>query len=316
MNKGKQYIYTFLLLITCFVASPFMWHKIWKTSADAKKEPAVPVSANVTPTAPAGEVPAATEASTEGSAQPAVNYTAGSVSYFDDALFIGDSRMVGISEYGSLKNADYFCSEGLQASRIATEAVDGKTVDDVLNSKTYGKVYVMLGINEVGNDMDTTISKYSALVNDIKAKQPQAIIYLLANLHVSSFVEDGIINNGNIDTLNSRIAQLADYSTTYYLDVNSVFDDGYGGLNAEYTSDGIHPLAKYYGEWSDWLCANTVSKDGQAAAPEQAEVPQDNAAEATTPFAADAPQEAAAETVTTAAANSNSSGSNDYFSEY
>ena len=311
MNKGKQFIYTFLLLITCFVASPFMWRQIWKNSKEIKKEPAVPVSANIADASNAQPATEAAQQTTEAPASPA-NYVAAGADYFDDALFIGDSRTVGLNEYGTITNADYFCSVGLSAGLIDTERVNGKTVDDILNNKTYGKVYVMLGINEVGNDLDFTASKYSALVDDIKAKQPEAIIYLLANLHVSSFVEDGIINNASIDNLNSRIAQLADYSQVFYLDVNNVFDDGYGSFNAEYTTDGIHPLSKYYGEWCVWLSNNTVPAGGQAAAPQE---PQENAEVSTTPLTTEATQ--AAETKTSAPATTEkASGSNDYFSEY
>ena len=44
-------------------------------------------------------------------------------SYFDDALFIGDSRTVGLCEYGTLKNADYFASTGMSVYKLWNEKI-------------------------------------------------------------------------------------------------------------------------------------------------------------------------------------------------
>lgn len=38
--------------------------------------------------------------------------------YFDDALFIGDSRTVGISEYGDLNNATFFANTGMSVYNV------------------------------------------------------------------------------------------------------------------------------------------------------------------------------------------------------
>ena len=42
--------------------------------------------------------------------------------YFDDALFIGDSRTEGFVLYSSLSNIKAYCSKGLSISRIYTDA--------------------------------------------------------------------------------------------------------------------------------------------------------------------------------------------------
>ena len=44
--------------------------------------------------------------------------------YFNDALFIGDSRTVGIATYGTLKNADYFARVGMTVYNINKNATD------------------------------------------------------------------------------------------------------------------------------------------------------------------------------------------------
>ena len=118
----------------------------------------------------------------------------------------------------------------------------------------------MLGINELGFNLDQTVNKYSELVGQLKALQPDAVIYLEANLHVTAdrSASDSTFNNANIDQFNAQIASLVDHETVFYLDANELFDDETGNLNPDYTNDDTHPLGKYYATWCDWLCQHAV----------------------------------------------------------
>ncbi|MGN0329547.1 MAG: GDSL-type esterase/lipase family protein [Lachnospira sp.] len=187
--------------------------------------------------------------------------------YFDDALFIGDSRTVGLSEYGSINNATYFASTGMDIYKIYNQKINvgkqGKTdLKSLLEKNKYSKVYIMLGINELGYDFDRTINKFQELIDIIKSSQPGVIIYIEANLHVSESrsVSDEIFNNTNIDIFNRKLAELADNDSIFYLDVNPLFDDDKGNLRADYTYDNTHVLGKYYKVWTDWIASNAVVK--------------------------------------------------------
>ncbi|MDO4863631.1 MAG: GDSL-type esterase/lipase family protein [Ruminococcus sp.] len=282
MNKFKQCAYTLLLLATCFVASPFMVHEIWKSSALAEKpvasappevkkndgtqdvtdENGQPVTqpegaAPAGTTAAGGQAPAAETATTP--AQPDI-FVESDLAYFDDALFIGDSRTVGLMEYGDFKSSDFFCTEGLATDKINQTEVNGKKFDEVIDAKQYGKVYIMLGINEVGNDHEYVLTSYRAIVEKLKVHQPDAVIYVQANLHVTSYAETKVITNAAIDDLNRGIASLADNKRVFYLDINELYDDEYGYFNQSYTHDGVHPEGMYYTQWCQWLCTKTVPK--------------------------------------------------------
>lgn len=289
MNKFKQNTYTCLLLLTCFAASPFIFSKIWKSSEEAKKavniEPPSVSSADDptantedqtanSPTNPDGSAipPAEAPPSTSPSGEsadftfaPEFSFIQGDASYFDDALFIGDSRTVGIEEYGTLTNADYFCSVGMMASQIDNEYINGMSFDQLIDSKQYGKIYLMLGVNEVGNDFQYTLTQYRVIVERLKVHQPNAIIVIQANLHVSASAETNVINNSNINYLNSLIASLADNKKVFYIDINELYDDEYGYLKEAYTSDGVHPLAKYYTQWCEWLCSKEIAVNSDTA---------------------------------------------------
>lgn len=297
MNKFKQCTYTVILMLTCFVASPLIFHKIWKSSSEATKpvnvpppvvdhssgESSVPAPENSESSAPdatgPGEVSDVPDSQPGEVSQPDVefnppeqtpHFVQADPSYFDNALFIGDSRTVGIQDYGTLKNADYFCSVGLSAAKINNETINGRTFEQLIDGKQYGKVYVMLGINEVGNDIETTATAYRAIIERIKVHQPNAVIYVQGNLHVSLSASTSVINNDNINYLNSLIAAIADNSRVFYIDINELYDDEHGDLTESYTSDGIHPLAEYYKQWCEWLCTKTVSfADNTAEAPAQ-----------------------------------------------
>ena len=292
MKRYQKSLYTLLLLFTCLVASPFIFHQIWKNSKEAKRTQNVPppvVSQNTPPsesnvvqdegTAPelnegavtsagdasgtattaAGDQNALAATTTEAAASAgSVSFVTADPSYFDDALFIGDSRTVGIQENGNLKNADYFCDIGLSAYQIDDANINGMSFEQAIDAKQYGKVYVMLGINEVGNDFEYTVTKFRAVIEKIKVHQPNAIIYIEANLHVSAFAETNVINNAAINYLNSRYAELADNKKVFYIDVNTLYDDEYGYFNSAYTDDGVHPYAQYYKQWCEWLCTQTV----------------------------------------------------------
>jgi len=301
MNKFRQCIYTTILIVTCLIASPFIFKQIWNSSAEKKKvEKLPPITANIgnqtttpaqtgTPgesgvtttvsagqeqtTAPGGEA-ATTSASPEGATQAATEaptetpteapksgtFVKGDASYFDDALFIGDSRTVGIRDYGTLKNADYFCNVGMAAYKMSSETDGGYDFTGKLQSRQYGKVYIMLGINEVGNNFDYTVSAYSSIIDTVKQYQPNAIIVLLANLHVTAAAETSSISNDRINYLNSALQQFADNQTVFYIDINPVFDDPDGNLRADAAGDGVHVYADYYPVWCEYLCNNTISR--------------------------------------------------------
>lgn len=185
--------------------------------------------------------------------------------YFDDALFVGDSRTVGLMEYGNLDNASFFADSGMSVYGLALKklTIQGKgkvTFDEVLAEKQYGKIYLMLGMNELGYRFETTKTRYEQTVEKICEAQPEAIIYLCANMHVTKAQseKDEIYNNQNVNLINEVIANLADDERLIYLDVNELFDDEEGYLSEEYTSDAFHVLGRYYEDWVDWLCTKAI----------------------------------------------------------
>ena len=188
--------------------------------------------------------------------------------YFADAVFIGDSRTVGLSEYGKLGNADVFADTGMSVYNVTKKALpapDGEkhTLDERLQEKNYQIILLMLGINELGYDRNVSYKRYAELVEHIRELQPDAWIVLEANLHVTQAQseKDDIFNNENINQVNENIRQLAQENGLGYLDVNVLFDDENGCLKADCSADGAHVLGSYYDDWSAWILQELQSGD-------------------------------------------------------
>lgn len=187
--------------------------------------------------------------------------------YFDDALFIGDSRTVGLKEYGTLNNADYFATPGLSVYTVPKTRMavgdEELSLEDFLEQKDYGKIYLMLGMNELGYDFAQTVERYRTFVEELLSSEPGVILYLCANMHVTitRSENDTIYNNASINRMNAEIENLAEEKELPYLDINVLFDDEQGNLNAEYASDDSHVLGRYYETWCEWLRSKTVIRN-------------------------------------------------------
>ena len=177
-------------------------------------------------------------------------------SYFDDALFIGDSLTAGFQAYAGLPNAAYLCHNGINVWSAAEDDIfDGQTLAQALEGKCYGKIYILLGINELGTGTPESWAEgYSDLVAELRRLQPNALIFLQSIFHTTQEKSDSsIFKNSTIDARNAALSKLADRETVFYIDCNAAFDDGTGAMPAEYSGDGVHLKASYYALWRDYL---------------------------------------------------------------
>ena len=181
--------------------------------------------------------------------------------YFDDAVFIGDSRTVGLHDYGGLDKATFFATVGLNVYDMWSQRfceVDGEklTLEEALSRRQYKKIYFQIGINEMGRGtVDTFMQAYEESVRKFQQLQPDAIIYVQGIMRVTKEKsdKDKIFNNPGIQVRNERIAQLADNMKIFYIDVNEVVCDDTGNLRKELTFDNLHLYGSKYYIWVDFL---------------------------------------------------------------
>lgn len=195
-------------------------------------------------------------------------FSTGDENCFDDALFIGDSRTVGLQQYAGLDNATFYCATGLSVHKVFSSpivTVEGSnkkiTIEEALTGQTFGKIYLMLGINEMGTgDVESFIKKYGEVLERLQELQPDAIIYLESIMKVSSerSAQGDYINNEGIEARNAEIEKLADQKKVFYLDINPCVCDDSGALDAAYTFDGVHLKASYITLWKQYLFEHIV----------------------------------------------------------
>ena len=192
-------------------------------------------------------------------------------SYFNDAAWIGDSRTLGLADYSGWE-ADFYCDNGYSAygyvkgvKVTCQNTRASKTLEEHMAEHSYKKIYVMLGINDCGYGDTSFFSKnLQEMITMLEETQPDAIIYLVANLHIAAKSEqtgtDQVFSNANINAKNVAMAELADGVESFYLDYNELFTDEEGYLDEESSVDGFHFKAQWYMDWTGFFREHAVAE--------------------------------------------------------
>ncbi len=190
-------------------------------------------------------------------------------SYFSDALFLGDSRTVGLSLYSGLKS-NYYSQQGLNISSVVTSAFissgDKKiTLSQALDEKnSFTKVYISFGINEIGwPSTDSFIKAYTTLVELLQEKLPDAHIYVQEILPMAKATAENsrykpMGGNGKVKEYNERLYKLCEEKGLHYIALTEIFADENGDLTVTDSFDGIHLGVKSSKAWIEYLKNHTV----------------------------------------------------------
>lgn len=191
-----------------------------------------------------------------------------SEAYFENTLFIGDSRMVGFSIYRKLEGATYYCYQSADAFTILDKEYELEpygmiSLYNLLTISRFDKIYISLGINNVAAGIENHSKHYKRLLDIIQELQPDAIIYLLANLHITSELKSDLpyLTNENINLINMFISKFADNKKIFYLDPNVLYDDEYGNMDSELSYDHAHIYVKHYDRYLYFLLTHAVVFD-------------------------------------------------------
>ena len=191
-------------------------------------------------------------------------------SYFDDALFVGDSITEGIKLYDVMNNATVLSDVGVNLNSLYTkeviEAADGRKIPIMEASANYnpGKIYLLMGINSIADDEESFRAAYGRVVDTLITQHPDAIVYIQSILPVTAAYEarpNAVADNAKIDRYNAIIKELAAEKGVYYLNVAEIFKDADGCLYASASpKDGIHFGSAWYRKWFDYLRTHGVEE--------------------------------------------------------
>lgn len=234
--------------------------------------PAITGSQSAPTAAPPDTRPAQPQLPTYDFSQPAPEGEAVDNSYFDDAAFVGDSRTEGFMLYSGINTGAKLTSNGLSIFRLAEKkalTIEGQkyTLLEALALAEYGKVYLSLGINELGYNNDKGFYRnYCAAIDEIRRLQPNAVIYIqgLIPVNEAQVMEStghDYLTNDHLRVYNDLLRQAAEEKQVVYLDLYSVFADENGALPAEDSRDGVHLKKEPCKRWLEYLKTHTVEFD-------------------------------------------------------
>ena len=198
--------------------------------------------------------------------------------YFDSAVFLGDSRTEGLFLYSGLKTGHFYTSVGATVesvfSKKSFETESGKKVPllDAAAARDCDKVYIMLGINELGwSKTKTYHDQYAKLIDRVREDHPEAKIVLQSIPPVGAKQEakKTYVNNERIAVYNGIIKELAVEKECYFLDVAACLTGGDGLLPKEWNFDGIHLNPKGCKVWLEYLRTHSLEEEAIAAALEK-----------------------------------------------
>ena len=190
-------------------------------------------------------------------------------SYFDDVAFVGDSRTDGFRLYSGLERGTYFCVTG-ETVASATDMENWKTEDgrkislaDAVAAADCGKIYLMLGINELGwNGTDIFRGHAENLLRRLQADHPDAEIVVQSLLPVSAEqdAKGSYVNNQRILAYTQVWMELAEETGCDYVNIAEAVTGEDGCLPAEMSFDGVHLNRAGCHAWLDYLRTHSVGQ--------------------------------------------------------
>lgn len=201
--------------------------------------------------------------------QPAPETPAVEKDYFADAAFVGDSRTDGFMIYSGVGNGDNLTSNGLSIFKLESKKalkIGGETYTllEALERKEYGKVYLCLGVNELGvYDDEGFYQSYLSAIDAIRASQPQAVIYIqgLIPINEEDVAASGgkdYLKNDHLRVYNDLMRKAAQEKQVVFLDLYAAFADETGALPTGASRDGVHLNKEYCQQWLAYLQTHTV----------------------------------------------------------
>lgn len=172
-------------------------------------------------------------------------------------VFLGDSITAG---WGGKDNQPIW-NKAFGAYTPANFGIGGDRTQHVLWRIQNGElevikpkaVVIMIGTNNVGSDPAEGIAKgVTAIVETVRAKQPQAKILLLAVFPRGDKPTGKLgASNEKLKQVNAIIAKLDDGKNIFFLDIGSKFPQPDGALTKEIMPDFLHLSPAGYQIWAD-----------------------------------------------------------------
>jgi lysophospholipase L1-like esterase len=172
----------------------------------------------------------------------------------DSIIFIGDSITRQI-DWAEIFNNNKIVNRSIGGTSFAQM---NKVVDIILEPNPR-KIFVMLGINSLKNNMSSQdfIDNYTKLVEKIKTNSPNTKVYIQSVLPINQKKGKMVLgkkmlntDNDEIKEVNFRLQQLAKKLNYTFIDLYTLFIKD-GSLPDIYSFDGLHLSGEGYLLWKE-----------------------------------------------------------------
>lgn len=187
-------------------------------------------------------------------------------SYFDDAVFIGNSILGMQMLTGKIKNATYYTKNSLQVisyfrEKVRVQGGAEMTIPEALKTYEYKKVYLMLGVNEMSWPSKASLrARFDEVVKNMIESQPNAIIYIQSVMPVAAFLDErgSDTNNERVQEMNRMILSICEENDVWFLNSAEALYDENGVLPPDSSNDGIHFNRDTVARWDDYLRTHAI----------------------------------------------------------
>ena len=170
-------------------------------------------------------------------------------SWFDDALFIGDSQTGSLGAYvlmnGGLGDALIWHVNGLACHHI----VEGEksypfkgmycSITDVVSLSGAKKLFLMLAMNDIGTlPVKELKSRWAGVIRSLREHCPDVEIFIQSGTPVES--DFGYLTKENMDLYNEMLQEVCTETECCYVDVTKGLPDSTGYMKEEYKKDNVH----------------------------------------------------------------------------
>ncbi len=175
--------------------------------------------------------------------------------WFDHCVLIGDSVSDGLRTYAERKrktkdaaflgNLQFLTKVSYSLSYASADSpkklvkYKGKSMrpEDALQAMGAKSAFIMLGINDIFHGETENREKYCKLIDNIRAKNPNIKLCLIAITPIVTEGQYSAFQNKNVDEYNEVVRNISSEKRCDYLNFNDQLRDKTGGLKPSYSRD-------------------------------------------------------------------------------
>lgn len=193
------------------------------------------------------------------------------ISFYKNAVFVGDSLMDGFEKYVAYQGGNYLGRPNFLAATSfsifnALKPVSSNSVHPMYKGKRHlvedsiammegvDKVFLFFGANDVGYGVDYSVDNYKVLIERIQRKSPEIKIFIISAMYMAKQSETDGLNNKRLSEFNDKMALFCKEKNYGFVEIASHLGNKDNGILMKYSSDNyVHINISGYKIWSSLL---------------------------------------------------------------